>query len=189
MEQNWTATHTAAMEAIISNESISFPILGGIDATNEQGWCLLHFAAALGKRHAVKMLLDAGANPDLRATDGGLTPLLMAIVKQHTETVDILIEGGANPNLGGNIATLLVTALSLSPINEHIVGALIEAGADVNRTPSDRRSPLHLAAGKGMLDAARGMIARGANINAKDDQGRTPYDVDRKSTRLNSSHT
>lgn len=178
-ERGWTAVHEAALAAISECEPVHLPDQRSINATNEEGWCLLHYAAALGAVDAVEALLAAGSHPNVRDPECGATPLYMAVTKEHIETIESLIAGGAatDPPGGEEGSSPLSCALSLSPVNERIVRILVKAGADVNPVKSDRRSPLHLAAAKGMLDAARDMIDRGADTEARDDEGRTPLDV------------
>ena len=84
------------------------------------------------------------------------------------------------------------TPLSLAAGNEHeaVVRLLIERGdVDINAKDEDGQTSLIWAAKKGHEAVVRLLIERGdVDINAKDSQyGRTSL-IDRKSTRLNSSH-
>jgi Ankyrin repeats (3 copies) len=69
-------------------------------------------AGRRGDVAAMTMLLDAGADPDLReAGDTGWTPLLHAIFAGHAAAARLLLDRGANPNARGiNGALPLVTA-------------------------------------------------------------------------------
>jgi predicted LPLAT superfamily acyltransferase len=42
----------------------------GVNAQNEQGYTLLHFAAQMGSLEAVRALLDRDADPTIKANDG-----------------------------------------------------------------------------------------------------------------------
>lgn len=50
----------------------------------------------------------------------------------------------------------------------------LEAGGDVNQHNKNEDTLLHLASANGEVEIAKLLIARGANINAKDLQGYTP---------------
>ncbi|KAA8530688.1 hypothetical protein F0562_005378 [Nyssa sinensis] len=52
--------------------------------------------------------------------------------------------------------------------------SLIRAGADPNKTDYDGRSPLHLAASRGLEDVTRFLIQEGVDINISDNFGNTP---------------
>ena len=61
--------------------------------------------------------------------------------------------------------------------NVEAVKQHLAAGADVDATvEEDRTTPLHGAALNGHKEVAELLIAKGANVNAKDGFGRTPLD-------------
>lgn len=55
--------------------------------------------------------------------------------------------------------------------------ALIEAGVDANAQLPGARTPLHLAVSAERVELVELLIARGANLEARDDEQRTPYMV------------
>ena len=68
------------------------------DDVHGSGWTALHIAAHLGHEDVVKVLLDAGANPNL--TDNiGQAPISYAVKDGHRDVVKILLDGGADPNI------------------------------------------------------------------------------------------
>ena len=110
----------------------------------------LHLAAiAHPKRrvHAVKALLDGGADPNIRV-GFGMTPLHYAALEGSVETVKVLIEGGADPNatmIGGN--TVLHAAAETREKGQiAVIKALIERGADPKRQNDQGFTPRHIAA-------------------------------------------
>ncbi|MCY4188296.1 MAG: ankyrin repeat domain-containing protein, partial [Bryobacterales bacterium] len=54
-----------------------------------EGYTALMFAAAEGHADIVQMLLDKGADPDLRDTDGE-SALKFASDKRHQDVIDVL---------------------------------------------------------------------------------------------------
>lgn len=106
---------TSLHAAVDSDAPESAAVLGRLLAAGadphvvgRNGWTPLHLAAARGKVEKARLLLDAGAEVDRRATiDGRETPLLEAARAGRPEAVPLLLERGADPflrdeTLGGN---------------------------------------------------------------------------------------
>ena len=72
-----------------------------VDLTDEEGWSLLHHAAALGQIKVVNLLREKGCRVDL-IDDEGRTPLHYAATNGDTETIRLLIMMGSNVNLVDN---------------------------------------------------------------------------------------
>jgi ankyrin repeat protein len=64
---------------------------------NVHGWTPLHQAAYSGLPLLVRLLLDAGAQPDLSARGDGGTPLVVALFWGHREAAELLAERGVFP--------------------------------------------------------------------------------------------
>jgi ankyrin repeat protein len=56
---------------------------------NSHDWTALHVAAAYGYIHSARLLLDAGADPAARTSDG-LTPAELAMANGHHDLIKIL---------------------------------------------------------------------------------------------------
>jgi len=71
----------------------------GADPTraNAHGWTPLHQAAYSGLPLLARMLLDAGAAPDVSARGDGGTPLIVALFWGHREVAELLAEHGVHP--------------------------------------------------------------------------------------------
>jgi uncharacterized protein len=57
----------------------------------------IHSASAVGDRASVRLLLEAGANPNVRQ-EGGFTPLHTAAHNADAELAKLLLEHGADPD-------------------------------------------------------------------------------------------
>jgi ankyrin repeat protein/L-ascorbate metabolism protein UlaG (beta-lactamase superfamily) len=133
----------------------------------------LHNAASTGNIEVVRALLDAGAQVDCR-TVWGATPLQWAARQGGEDVVQLLLERGADPRAVGTDGS---TAMFAAMDSGHLPAArlLLEAGADVNgRSPDVHRTPLHLTALRGQVDAAALLLDHGATIDPVDDYGMTP---------------
>lgn len=62
--------------------------------------------------------------------------------------------------------------MAISNGDRHWLGSLLQSGADVN-APHRGTLPLHFAARRGEFDIVDMLIARGADIDARDERGRT----------------
>jgi len=73
-----------------------------IDYQNNIGWTALIWASAYGYTEHVRLLLDAGANPDLQTKDGR-TAFIYAFIHAsgsgNIESMRLLLKAGANTNL------------------------------------------------------------------------------------------
>ena len=68
-----------------------------VDLTDEEGWSLLHHAAALGQVEVINLLCKKGCRVDL-IDNKGRTPLHYAATNGDIETIRLLIAMGSNVN-------------------------------------------------------------------------------------------
>lgn len=114
-----------------------------VNASNEEGTTALMQAAALGKLDLVELLLRSGASVD--ATDArGWTALMKSLFNYEM-------------NRGF----------------PEVAQALIEAGANIEHQIAYGTRPLMLAAGYGEAGVVEVLLAAGADVNAKNEGGRT----------------
>ena len=143
-----------------------------------RGWSLpgrplqaadLPAAAIAGDLEAVRRLLELGLPVD--AVDGqGCTALLRAAGGGHLEIVRRLLDVGADRQLSARTgATPLSAAISMR--HAPVVELLLQVGTDSNQALPGGVTPLMLAAALGLPEIAGRLLARGAVVDAIDDQG------------------
>jgi uncharacterized protein len=118
-----------------------------INALNEQGDTPLSYSAALVKFDIVRILISAGANPNL--VSGIKSPaILIAAGYGDVEIVKMLIETGADVNTSIEHRTALMQAAQWAPLGEakQIIGELIKAGVNLETQDKYGNTALILAA-------------------------------------------
>ena len=146
----------------------------------------LHQAVKTGDADRVRQLLDAGADVNVRESSKERlqwTALHWAAFRGDKEIAALLISRGAELDAEDLYYS---TPLYLAAERGHpeVVRQLIAEGADVNvKSSSLDYTPLHRAAWGMVGDPAASykeivdvLIARGAEINARDNDGRTAFD-------------
>ncbi len=130
-------------------------------------------ASFAGKMDAVRLLIGSGADPTapdvlVRAAGSGIPAVVQEILKYKPD---------ANRR-GQDGTTALIACLQAyhykdKEVNlKEVVRILIDAGADPNLADNKGKTPL--IANARDLDIARTLIAHGANVNARADDGFTP---------------
>jgi ankyrin repeat protein len=104
----------------------------------------------------IRGLIAAGAKPDLPTRDGS-TPLMAAA------------------GCGRAAHATNVQRAERQPMAEDAAKVLLDAGANVNAINEADTSPLHCAAFSGLNELVQLFVDRGADINAREWRGRTPY--------------
>ncbi|MCQ2820126.1 MAG: ankyrin repeat domain-containing protein [archaeon] len=104
-----------------------------IDMSNDIGMTPLHQAVKVNNLSFVNLLLDYGANPNVKTewSTGGETPIMIAAANGYYDIAKLLLDNGADPtirNAGG------IPSLHLATMNGHIDLALliISYGMDPN---------------------------------------------------------
>jgi ankyrin repeat protein len=143
------------------------------------GWSLLHRACEKGRARTVEALLNAGANCN-ETTENGSTPLLIAVVRGHTDVVKVLLQFQAaletmNEHFVKTDAKKRTAfQLAVDRGQTELIEAMIERGADVNRKDAEQKTPLLSAIENGNLDLARLLVQAGADLNKPCDTHGTP---------------
>jgi ankyrin repeat protein len=144
-----------------------------VNMADIDGMTSLLWAVGIGHPELVLILIEAGADVNLRYEEVGDTPLHEAAVQGNTEVARLLIEAGAGINVRNDYD---LTPLQLSVYHGHVdlTSLLVEAGADVTLQASQNLTLLHWAAYYGHTDVASILVKAGADVNARDIENETP---------------
>ena len=125
-----------ALSKMIEDKSINYRLLGallkgGFDPnyagqdTSDMAFPLL-IATKKNDYAAVQMLLQAGANPNLKRTE---TPLLYAVANRNMSMVQLLLKSGANPNLSSAMSSCLPLDKAIKSGSRSVIEFLKTKGA------------------------------------------------------------
>ncbi|WP_456201480.1 ankyrin repeat domain-containing protein [Wolbachia endosymbiont of Protocalliphora sialia] len=196
-----TPLHFAAQEGNLDMVQFFLNRGANIKAKDMYGWTPLHFASAYGKFDVVKFFLDSNIN--IRAKDRyGDTPLhLAAQNNDKSEIVESFLDSDANninDRTNNGWTPLHVAVQGNKPST---VKLLLGRGADIEVKDTYGQTPLDLATQKGYTDIVKileqeqlgkelftavreydfsrveKLISRGANIDTKNKNGKTPLDI------------
>lgn len=135
----------------------------------------LHVAAVEQNPEIVRMLVEAGADIDAPSEVNGKNALHLSAELGDVGLVALLVELGANVesrDLRGQ------TAMHLAARGEHVlaVSRLIDAGAEVDSQELGKGlTPLMIASFQGSVELVKLLIDAGADVNAVNAHGRTPF--------------
>jgi len=145
-----------------------------VNARAGMAWTPLHWAAWMGRTEAARLLLEKGADPELR-DDSELSPLDLAASRDKLAVVRLLADAVTDVGAKGAAgrSALHWAATCDSAAAAHL---LIRAGVAVDARDAQGLTPLHLAAETGRLGAAFALLQHGADPTAEADayEGYTP---------------
>ncbi len=143
----------------------------------------------------VRELVEKGADPNTsrRSRHGNYcgTPLHDAAAKNTIEIVEILLDAGADLEAHDRFYSSTPLIYAVKNSHREMTDFLLDKGADVSARNLFGRTALHLAAEKAgdvfpeedkeeveslNIDIARLLLSWQADINARDDNGKTPLD-------------
>jgi ankyrin repeat protein len=146
-------------------------------------------SAEIDAAEMIKIFLSHGANPNAKlkkpiigrhnnlvgdtSLGEGATPLMRAAKTNDIPVIRALLDGGADPTLTlKDRTTTAMIATSLDAIK-----LLVEHGVDVNAFNTNGQTIVHSAAGRGANAIIQYAAEKGARLDRKDKQGRTPLDI------------
>ena len=144
-----------------------------VNARDEEGITMMHWAAINNRKDCVTFLSQEGADCDPRGGELDATPLHWAIRQGHLDMVVQLVRMGADPTTADNqgFNTLHVASQFGHAL---IMAYLMACGVSPDEPDRDGRTPLMWAAIKAMMpDPIRVLLAMGASINTTDPSGNT----------------
>ncbi len=148
---------------------------------------LLIEASEPGYEDTVKVLLDAGADPEIQDAQGR-TGLLLSVSQGFSATVKVLLEKHANPNIKDNTGK---TPLMMAAKNgfRRIVRLLLDYDANINALEYNEKSLDEVSSQMTALSyAARGghagivsiLLEHGADTSLRNNDGESAFDIARK---------
>ena len=143
------------------------------DSRDKWGQTPLSWAACLGHNGIVRLLLKQGVEPESE-DEVGHTPLSYAAMGGHTAIIQLLLERGAeSDSRDKDNRTPLWWAASNGRL-EAVELLLLEKRVRPDLRDRFGRTPISVAASSGSDKTVQVLIEKGCNINAKDENGRTP---------------
>jgi ankyrin repeat protein len=138
----------------------------------EVGWAPLHAAVDKNRRDIVLLLLEHGADPEIRSS-GDETALYVASSGGCVDVVRQLVSHGADPN--AECESLHAHGTPLHAASYHgrpeIARVLLEHGANPNAPDLSGGTALHLASEIPAIDL---LLEHGVNVDIRDKEGWTP---------------
>ncbi len=162
----WTRLHAAVELDVLELVEAALRQNISVDARGRDGRTALHLAAADGKVVLVETLLRANANPNIKDAKGRV-PVQLAAHADHPEVVRLLVNGKSDvPDV--------FTAATVGA-NDRLAQLVRATPGSIRLRNGDGLTPLHVAAREGHADAARVLIAAGADVKSFDEQPATKY--------------
>jgi ankyrin repeat protein len=150
------------------------PSNSNVNLRDSEGRTPLWRAVDIDNADSVKWLIDHGADPNI-ANSHGEQPLDRALLLDYMKVARTLCENGASPNaITEDEMTVLIKAIDRG--KQGPIDFLLSFKFDPNFKCRGGRTALHMAATRANQAVAGALLAAGANINAADENGRTPLD-------------
>jgi len=135
---------------------------------------LLYWMCIHGHRDLAEFLIQKGANVNSEAW--GYAPSLEAVWNDRPDTLKLLLDNGASPNAKDRDDWTLLH-YTVDPVfrSLEMTRMLLDKGANPNaKLRIDNSSPFTWAAYYGLNETIELFLAKGADVNAKDNDGHTP---------------
>lgn len=151
--------------------------------TNTEGFKPIIIASALGNENMVKLLLEAGADVNLKSNNDAIA-LIEASKHGYVNIVKLLLQFGALPDSTFDEETALMKAaecgghgikrqISEKECND-IIELLCHYGADIEHKDEYGNTALAKAVARGNLEIVKKLVNYGANVNTQDNYDKTP---------------
>ena len=134
-----------------------------------KGQALL-FAVSKGQKKMVEILIKNQTDINVKDSQGR-TPLIIAAINHHHDIIKVLLDNKADTNVKDNNG---VTALGHATIIGHMetFNSLVNSDSDKSSIKT-KGEALIVAAGLNRVDMAQTLLQNNADVNVKDDDGKT----------------
>jgi ankyrin repeat protein len=146
----------------------------------------IHHAASVGDAEKLRQLLESGESPDtlyhetaFYLTQTPLHCLCERNVGDRAACFELLRDAGANLEASDSERNRPLHYAAERGYLE-FVSLLVQARVNVDATGNHGATALHLAARssrRGAADCVEVLLSAGASVNARNDSGRTPFDI------------
>jgi len=135
---------------------------------------LLYWTCEHGHRDLAETLIQKGANVNSEAW--GDAPAFVAVSYHRPDVLKLLLDNGANPNARNEWGwTLLHHTVDPVCRSLEMTRMLLDKGANPNaKIPQDNSTPFNWAVYYGLNEMIELFLAKGADLNTKDNDGHTP---------------
>lgn len=141
---------------------------------------LLHLAIIAGDPDSVRLLIENGADVNLKHDDASPLHLATRNNRARIEIVKSLLQAGADiQNSAGLLENVIRNRNLVKTDKLNFLKVLIGAGADVNARDRFGDAPLHCVSD---IDILKLLVGNGADITIRDNDGQTPlsYAINKK---------
>ncbi len=150
---------------------------------NHIGSTALHWTAILGHRYAAQLLIEHGADVNIKSAQD-ITPMHAAAEAGHVPILELLISHGAHVNEKDNVGK---TALHYAIRNIKIIEKLLACSdININKKDINGNTPLHIAVDFALPSKViieKLLAHHDILINIENKQKKTPLDITEKNSR------
>jgi hypothetical protein len=177
IQHQWEKSHGVLIDfsPLDSGKPVVVQIDDGIEIKTPRRSPLLS-AAEKGDIAKMRKLLERGEPVDARDKNG-MTPLHLAILRDHVELAILLMDQGADLMAADKEGSLPITFACMRKL-QPVVSALLDRGVSADARDGRGATPLMWAANRGSLPLVSMLLERGADPNAQDklehNEGHTP---------------
>ncbi|CAH8635183.1 unnamed protein product [Schistosoma rodhaini] len=143
-----------------------------INELDNSGCSPIHLACENNQQHCVRLLLEAGANPDIE-TKTRDCPLIECSRRGFHKCIDLLIENKASREKTSKVGDTALHVAALCDLSDTIY-FLFSRKFDLCAVNEDKQTPLHLAVSQNRLEAVEALLFCGASLDLKDKDSQTP---------------
>lgn len=176
-EGNESALHCAVRANSINCVKVLVRHGANVDCSD---YSPVHLAAHLGNSECLRYLLDGkSANVNGKTKEQEQSPLHLASMRGHRESIFVLLSRGANPDAKDHMGQTSLHHAARAQDIDCVELLLSKGNANPNIRDYDRRTPLHAAIGKSSRSSKiiEALIQNGANPNVEDQYGYTPLHI------------